>query len=78
MFTGFTDNFDLKRLPIVARHQAAGSSTRNLLHWMQAIRYGRFRAFDHGPKKNVQLYGTEEPLEYDTSVLKKTLSGIPI
>ncbi|KAH8382221.1 hypothetical protein KR009_002449 [Drosophila setifemur] len=42
----------------------AGCSTDQMLHYLQEQQSGYFRLFDYGTKKNLQIYGSEEPPEY--------------
>lgn len=52
-------------LPVIAGHVPAGSSVKQLLHFAQLIKSGKFQMYDHGPLKNLKLYGHLIPPEYD-------------
>jgi hypothetical protein len=43
----------------------------NLKHWIQLTKSAELRKFDFGRKKNLQIYGTEEPPAYEFGALKK-------
>lgn len=52
-------------LPIILGHSPAGTSTRTVVHLSQGILSGRFRPYDYGSKKNMQIYNATEPPDYD-------------
>jgi pimeloyl-ACP methyl ester carboxylesterase len=54
-------------LPIIMGHSPAGSSTRCIIHYAQGINSGKFRKFNHGKEKNMELYGQPTPPDYDIS-----------
>lgn len=65
-------NFDIRRWPSLCTKMPGGTSTKNLLHWLQIIRAGgRFQMFDYGAKKNMEVYQRETPKEYDLTGLKR-------
>ncbi len=35
-------------LPMMDRNDIGGTSTKNLLHWVQMVRAGYFQQFDYG------------------------------
>ncbi|KAH8334932.1 hypothetical protein KR074_006716 [Drosophila pseudoananassae] len=47
----------------------AGCSTDQMLHYLQEQQSGYFRQFDYGSKKNLQIYGAEEPPEYPVELI---------
>ncbi|EDW34025.1 GL22025 [Drosophila persimilis] len=47
----------------------SGCSTDQMLHYIQEQQSGYFRQFDYGPKKNLQVYGSEEPPEYPVELI---------
>ncbi|XP_017052382.1 lipase 3 [Drosophila ficusphila] len=47
----------------------AGCSTDQMLHYLQEQQSGYFRQFDHGTKKNLEVYGSEEPPEYPVELI---------
>ncbi|RVE50819.1 hypothetical protein evm_004568 [Chilo suppressalis] len=52
-------------MPVVLSHMPTTSSTLQLVHYGQLVGSGRFCRFDHGPEKNMEIYGTESPPDYD-------------
>lgn len=51
-------NINVKRLAILAAHEPGGTSVPSIKHWIQAYRYGKFRKYDYGKEKNIEVYGT--------------------
>lgn len=45
-------------LTVILKHIPAGASTNNLVHYAQGIRWGKFRQFSFGPRKNIIKYGS--------------------
>jgi len=65
-------HFDLKRWPALCTKSPGGTSTQNLVHWLQLVKAnGRFQMFDYGKQKNLEIYNQETPKEYDLEKLKK-------
>ncbi|KAJ2952329.1 hypothetical protein O0L34_g4613 [Tuta absoluta] len=50
---------------VALKHFPAGVSKMNLLHFAQISKAQRFQQYDHGPTKNLELYGFSCPPEYD-------------
>lgn len=46
-------------------HFPSGSSVKNMDHFDQIIKSGKFRKYDYGATKNQQIYGTKEPPVYN-------------
>lgn len=42
----------------------SGTSTGVYRHFWQIWRHKKFEGFDYGPKKNLQIYGTKQPLDF--------------
>ncbi|EGC34801.1 hypothetical protein DICPUDRAFT_34411, partial [Dictyostelium purpureum] len=59
-------NINKTRLPVYISHVPGGSSTKNLLHWMQIYHNG-FKKFDYGHTENWEIYGQNTPPEYKLS-----------
>lgn len=59
------DQVDLKLIPILMGHTPAGASTKQIVHYAQGVRSGRFRQYDHGTIKNRFVYGTADPPVYN-------------
>ncbi len=53
------------RLGVLLSHMPTSTSAQNLLHFDQLFSTGRFAKFDHGLVKNLQLYGSSQPSEYN-------------
>eukprot|EP00013_Stygamoeba_regulata_P007218 CAMPEP_0177642424 /NCGR_PEP_ID=MMETSP0447-20121125/7579_1 /TAXON_ID=0 /ORGANISM="Stygamoeba regulata, Strain BSH-02190019" /LENGTH=665 /DNA_ID=CAMNT_0019144581 /DNA_START=207 /DNA_END=2204 /DNA_ORIENTATION=- len=49
-------NFDKSRIPVLLAHSPGGTSVRNMVHWAQSVRSGKFRMFSFGPRKNKTVY----------------------
>lgn len=45
-------HLDLGTMPMMGRNDVGGTSTKNLMHWMQNLRTGRFAPFDYGSSAN--------------------------
>jgi len=45
----------------------AGTSTKTILHYVQEIESGKFRQYDYGRKRNLQIYNATEPPDYNLS-----------
>ena len=65
-------------LPMMGRNDVGGTSTKNLVHWMQNFRSGRFAEFDYGSSKNFELYGSSTAKDYDLASLKTNLANTKI
>lgn len=52
------------------QHFPAGTSKKNLLHWLQMYETGEFKDYDYGTKHNKQIYGTATPPAWDLSKIK--------
>ena len=53
------------RLGVLLSHMPTSTSAQNLLHFDQLFSTGRFAKFDHGLVRNLQLYGSSQPPEYN-------------
>ncbi|CAD6192438.1 unnamed protein product [Caenorhabditis auriculariae] len=53
------------RLPVYTTHDPAGTSTQNIVHWIQMVRHGDCPAYDWGTKENKKKYGQSNPPDYD-------------
>jgi pimeloyl-ACP methyl ester carboxylesterase len=74
IITGYTKrrNFDVARFPLLFLNEPGGSSTRNLLHWMQMMRGEEhtISKFDFGFAGNLEHYGYPQPPKYNVKALK--------
>jgi lysosomal acid lipase/cholesteryl ester hydrolase len=56
---------------LIFTHEPGGASLNNLLHWMQCFRSRKtFSKFCFGRRRNLQVYGMEQPPEYCLQHLK--------
>jgi esterase/lipase len=51
-------------------HIPAGTSARNINHWVQLYSNKEFRQFDHGKNKNIIIYGKDKPPLYNLEKFK--------
>ena len=56
---------NMSRLGVYASGFPAGTSSRNILHFGQGVASGKFQKFNYGLERNLQVYGTKTPPEYD-------------
>ena len=63
---------------MMGANDVGGTSTKNLVHWIQMVRSGYFRQYDYGSDLNVQVYGQKTPPEYDLSTFKNNLEKVKI
>lgn len=54
-------------MPVYFGHTPAGSSVRQFIHYEQGVSTKEFRRYNHGPLKNLVVYGTRHPPKYDLS-----------
>jgi hypothetical protein len=66
-----TNHIDWDALSNLYYYQPGGSSTKNVMHWLQTIGSETIKQFDYGKEKNLELYGQEEAPEYDFHKLKE-------
>ena len=71
-------HIDLARMPMMARNDVGGTSTKNLLHWIQWIREGKFQQYDYGKDGNEAQYGSKSPPEYAVDDFPTQLAGVPM
>eukprot|EP00475_Leptophrys_vorax_P034610 TRINITY_DN5610_c0_g1_i5.p1 TRINITY_DN5610_c0_g1~~TRINITY_DN5610_c0_g1_i5.p1 ORF type:complete len:193 (-),score=55.91 TRINITY_DN5610_c0_g1_i5:72-650(-) len=65
-------NVNMSRLELVLYNFPAGTSVKNMGHWAQMMRSGKFARFDYGSSGNSLRYGQTTPPEYDLSKLVTT------
>lgn len=62
---------------MMGRNDVGGTSTKNLLHWVQMVRSGYFQQFDFGSAAANQIaYGQSTPPLYDTSKFHTNLAHV--
>lgn len=54
-------------LPVLMSHDFAGSSIKPLIHFAQEWQSGKFRQYDYGREKNMLIYNSPEPPDYDVT-----------
>ncbi|XP_055281919.1 gastric triacylglycerol lipase [Moschus berezovskii] len=63
-------NFNMSRLDVYIAHNPAGTSVQNTLHWRQAVKSGKFQAFDWGtPYQNLVHYNQPTPPIYNLTAM---------
>ncbi|XP_027816132.2 gastric triacylglycerol lipase [Ovis aries] len=63
-------NFNMSRLDVYIAHNPAGTSVQNILHWRQAIKSGKFQAFDWGASvENLMHYNQPTPPIYNLTAM---------
>lgn len=55
------------RMNVYNANAPAGAGYRTIVHYAQEIQSAHFARFDHGTKKNMELYGAYTPPDYDLS-----------
>jgi len=70
-------HIDLGQLPMMARNDVGGTSTKNMVHWVQMIRSQNFQKFDYGKEGNMKAYGQESAPKYDISSFDFRLRNVP-
>lgn len=54
------------RVPVFLTDEPGGTSTMNILHWVQMVRSGKMQKYDfENVTENMQHYGQPTPPEYD-------------
>ncbi|GLG98545.1 Lipase [Gryllus bimaculatus] len=70
LICGFdSEELNTTMLPLIMSHDPSGSSVKNLLHYAQNIKSGKFQLYDYGPVKNLAKYGSLKAPSYDLSKL---------
>lgn len=52
-------------MPKLLEHECAGASLKQAIHYGQLVKNRRFSQYDYGMKINLEIYGSEEPPEYN-------------
>ena len=60
-----THRINIKKLFSEFLFAPAGTSAKNLSHWNQIYLRKKLAQYDYGKKKNLEIYGKEEPPEYN-------------
>lgn len=62
-------NLLVERLPVLSSHIPAGVSVKTFQHFFQIYLSKRFQRFDYGAAKNRLMYSSNQPPEYDLSLV---------
>jgi len=63
--TGYNpEQMNKTMLPVMVGHTPAGASTKQIIHFSQLNRSGKFRQYDFGYIKNMMKYGSLSPPDY--------------
>jgi len=65
------ENLNYTRLPVYMTHTPAGTSVRNIAHWSQQVKTGKFQMYDYGSAQNkIHYNGSTTPPLYKPEQLK--------
>ena len=64
------DHVNMTRIPVYYGHTPSGTSSKNVLQFLQMARSHRFQKFDYGPRGNQLMYNTSTPPEYNISNIR--------
>ncbi|KAJ3658396.1 hypothetical protein Zmor_010136 [Zophobas morio] len=56
-------------VPVVVSNCPSGAGLKQYVHYGQLVRDGGFRQWNYGTEKNLEVYGTENPPDYDLSLI---------
>ncbi|XP_029171213.1 lipase 3-like isoform X2 [Nylanderia fulva] len=59
------EQLDYTLVPNILGHDPAGTSIKAFVHYAQVHQSGKFRKFDYGSAKNLLMYNSVEPPDYD-------------
>lgn len=66
-----TNKVDYEKIFMLYYYEPGGSSTKNLIHWLQLLSSHKAHYFDYGRDKNMEMYNQPSPPEYNISNLSK-------
>ncbi|EPB66234.1 hypothetical protein ANCCEY_14675 [Ancylostoma ceylanicum] len=61
------------RTPVYLSHTPAGTSSMNVMHWVQMVKKGTVAMYDYGTRENKKKYGQANPPEYDFTRIQKPI-----
>lgn len=62
------------REQVIVAHEPGGTSTQNMIHWLQLVQTNRYQMYDYGSAAaNQKAYGQPTPPLYDLTKFPKTL-----
>jgi len=74
LLTGFSDNLNSTRIQVYVSETPAGTSVKNMDHWAQAEKNGKFQMYDYGcgifSCENQKRYGQKQPPQFDLTKVK--------
>jgi len=70
IFNGPSHQINATRIPVYMSHTPAGTSSKNMLHYIQMMNSGLFRKYDYGKLGNNERYQRDTPPEYDLYKVK--------
>ncbi|XP_018058234.1 PREDICTED: lipase 3-like [Atta colombica] len=59
------EQLNITLLSTFLSHNPAGTSIKTILHFHQVVNSGKFSQYDYGRMKNLQIYNTSEPPDYN-------------
>ncbi|XP_072761541.1 lipase 3-like [Anoplolepis gracilipes] len=59
------EQFNYTLLSVILSHDPAGSSAKTIAHYAQEVISGKFRQYDYGRDKNILMYNSPEPPDYN-------------
>ncbi|KYN50345.1 Gastric triacylglycerol lipase, partial [Cyphomyrmex costatus] len=66
LFCGFDkEQLNMTLLPTYLSHSPAGTSIKTVIHLNQEVNSGKFCKYDYGRTKNLQIYNTPKPPDYN-------------
>ena len=63
-------DLDIEILPLLSLTEPSPTSSKNMIHWTQLIRSGKFHDFDFGKEMNLKKYNSEYPPIFDISTIE--------
>jgi len=71
---GPSDHINETTLPADVEYFPAATSMKNMAHWLQWVRSGKFDMYDYGTTGNQQHYGQATPPLYSLQSIPKSLN----
>jgi hypothetical protein len=71
-----TKRIDWDKLKNFFYYAPGGTSVKNLHHWLQVIEQPSTKWYDYGTEKNLNIYKSESPPEYNFDLLKNMSADI--
>jgi pimeloyl-ACP methyl ester carboxylesterase len=75
LMCGFnTKNLNETRIPVYVSHTPAGTSVKDVVHFAQMVKSGKFQMFDYGDAGNMQHYNQKTAPLYHVEAVKTPVS----